>query len=202
METDSDSPGNEGFWEGRWKSGHTPWDHGRPAPPFLEFVEMHGAPKGEVLIPGAGSGHDVRYFAEQGACVTGLDVAPSAVRFAESLNPHPSARYILGDILNPDEELHGKFDWVIEHTCLCALDPHRWSDYAAAIPQLLRPGGRFLALFYRNPHDDDGPPFGIDESTIQSLFESRFTLLDARVPGQAYPSRLGREEIRLYQLAD
>ena len=41
----------------RWKKGDTPWDHGRHAPPFEEFVERIGAPSGNVLIPGPGSGH-------------------------------------------------------------------------------------------------------------------------------------------------
>jgi SAM-dependent methyltransferase len=200
MEIESNPGDNGAFWEGRWKSGHTPWDHGQHAPPFAEFVENEAAPEGDILIPGAGSGNDVRFFAGLGARVTGLDVAPSAIQVAQERNPHPRARYILGDILNPAPELLGQFDWVIEHTCLCALDPKFWKAYAASIPMLLRPGGHFLALFYRNPHDDEGPPFGIDEPTIASLFESTFTLLRAWVPKQAYESRIGREEIRWYRL--
>ncbi|NDV62288.1 methyltransferase domain-containing protein [Puniceicoccales bacterium CK1056] len=197
------APGeSDAFWEGRWQSGHTPWDHGRPAPPFAEFVQNEGAPTGEILIPGAGSGHDVRFFAELGARVTGLDIAPSAIEVAQARNPCPGARYMLGDILNPAPELHRQFDWVVEHTCLCAMEPKFWPAYAAAIPKLLRPGGHFLALFYRNPHDDAGPPFGIDEATIESLFEPRFSLLKAGVPKQAYESRAGREELRLYRLSD
>lgn len=200
MDVSSSTGGFEAFWEGRWKSGHTPWDHGRHAPPFAEFVEREGAPAGRILIPGPGSGHDVRFFAELGAQVTGLDIAPSAIQAAQQRNPHPDARYRLGNILDPAPELTGKFDWVIEHTCLCALDPEHWAAYAAAIPRLLRPGGHFLALFYRNPHDDDGPPFGIDEPTIKALFEPPFTLLKSWIPTRAYTSRMGREELRWYKL--
>jgi hypothetical protein len=197
-----DKPGRNPFefWEGRWKSGHTPWDHGRAAPPFGEFVEREGAPDGQVLIPGPGSGHDVRFFAELGAEVTGLDISPSAVAAASERNPHPDARYQQGDILDPDPELFGRFDWVIEHTCLCALDPEHWPRYAAAIPKLLVPGGHYLALFYRNPHDPDGPPHGIDAATIDSLFGKSFTLLRSWVPGRSYDSRAGREELRWYKL--
>lgn len=200
MESEADTGAPHAFWEGRWQSGHTPWDHGHHAPPFVEFVERHGPPEGEILIPGPGSGHDVRFFAELGARVTGLDIAPSAVEVARNRNPHPNATYRVGDILNPAPELLGQFDWVIEHTCLCAMRPAHWPAYAAAIPRLLRPGGHFLALFYRNPHDDEGPPFGIDEQTIQSLFEPAFKLIRAGVPEKAYESRVGREELRLYRL--
>lgn len=188
------------FWEGRWKSGQTPWDHGRAAPPFIEFVGKAGPPQGRVLIPGPGSGHDVRFFAESGASVTGLDIAPSAVAAAQERNPHPRARYKVGNILDPAPELHGQFDWVIEHTCLCAMDPELWQVYAAAIPRLLKPGGQFLALFYRNPHDDEGPPFGISAATIDALFGSAFSLRESWVPTLSYASRTGREELRWYEL--
>lgn len=190
------------FWEGRWQSGKTPWDHGRFAPPFEEFVDREQAPSGSLLIPGPGSGHDVRFFAEGGADVTGLDIAPSAIKVAEQLNPHQRARYILGNILDPDESLLGRFDWIIEHTCLCAMDPSLWEAYARSIPRLLKPSGQFLALFYRNPHDDEGPPFGISAEVIGNLFDARFTLIKSWVPKKSYESRAGREELRWYRLRD
>lgn len=189
------------FWEGRWQSGHTPWDHGRSAPPFAEFVEREGPPIGRMLIPGAGSGHDVRYFAELGADVTGLDISPSALAVASERNAHPRATYRQGDILDPDPELLGSCDWVVEHTCLCALDPVHWPRYAASIPRLLVPGGHFLALFYRNPEDPEGPPHGIDAETIDRLFGNAFVLLKSWIPSRSYASRAGREELRWYQLA-
>ena len=196
--TDHDDPTE--FWEGRWRSGETPWDHGRFAPPFAEFVEREGAPRGKLLIPGPGSGHDVRYFAQLGAQVVGLDIAPSSLEVARQRNPHPDAEYCLGNILDPEEKWQGRFDWVIEHTCLCALDPDSWPAYARAIPRLLKPGGHYLAIFYRNPHDTVGPPHGIDEATIERLFSPHFTLLRSWVPKSSYSSRSGREELRWYRL--
>lgn len=201
MSTKTESHDPFGFWEGRWQSGRTPWDHGRPAPPFEEFVERCGPPVGKVLIPGTGSGHDVRYFAGLGAEVTGLDISPTAVRVAQERNPHPRATYRQGDILHPPADLMARFDWVIEHTCLCALDPLHWPQYADSIARLLVPGGHYLALFYRNPHDDEGPPHRIDADQIEELFGPTFAQLQAWVPGRSYESRAGREELRLFRLA-
>ena len=198
-ESDERASGLIAFWEGRWRAGQTPWDHGRFAPPFSEFVEREGAPGGRVLIPGPGSGHDVRYFAELGAEVTGMDIAPSAVAAARERNPHPDAVYLQGDILDPDPALARSFDWVIEHTCLCALEPAHWPAYAESVDQLLRAGGHYLALFYRNPHDDEGPPHRIEAATIDALFGSRFTLLKSWIPERSYASREGREELRWYR---
>ena len=160
------------FWEGRWKSGETFWDHGRYAPPFEEFVEREGAPAGRILIPGPGSGHDVRYFAQLGAKVVGLDIAPTAIEEAMRRNPHPDADYQLGNILDPEPRWFGQFDWVIEHTCLCALPPENWDAYAA----------------------------GIDAATIDRLFSPNFSLLRSWVPDKSYASREGREELRWYRL--
>ncbi|MFO7726155.1 MAG: methyltransferase domain-containing protein [Oceanipulchritudo sp.] len=186
------------FWEGRWRARETPWDHGRFAPPWSEFVEREGPPGGHILVPGAGSGHDVRYFAELGARVTGMDIAPSAIEVARERNPHPDAVYVEDDILNPDPALSGVFDWVVEHTCLCALDPLHWPAYAASVDRLLRPGGHYLALFYRDPEDDEGPPHRIEGATIDQLFGKRFSLLKSWIPERSYASRLGREELRWY----
>ena len=187
------------FWEGRWRSGHTPWDHGEPAPPFREFVERFGAPEGRLLLPGAGRGHDARFFAEHGAEVIALDIAPSAVKEAEAANPHPRTVYRVGDILALEEDLHGSFDWVAEHTCLCAMDPAFWEAYARSVREALRPGGHFLGIFYIEPHDDEGPPHKIEPATIDSLFADGFRLLEAFRPARAYDSRIGREEVRWYR---
>jgi len=188
------------FWEGRWSDGHTPWDHGHPAPPFQEFVEQFGAPGGNVILPGAGSGHDVRFFAELGAHVVGMDISPSSVDVAHRLNSHPRAKYRVGNILDPDIRWHGHFDWVIEHTCLCALEPEHWKAYMKGVRNLLKKNGYYLGLLYRNPVYEEGPPFGIDEKGIEELFGKHFDLIKAWVPRKSYPSRFEREELRWYRL--
>ena len=188
------------FWEGRWSDGHTPWDHGRAAPPFEEFVEKCGAPAGKIAIPGAGSGHDVRFFAELGAHATGLDISPSSIDVAHGLNSHPNAKFRLGNILDPDPKLHGHFDWVVEHTCLCALQPEYWKKYMKGVRKLLKPEGYFLGLLYRNPVYEEGPPFGINEEMVEKLFGKHFTLLKAWVPEKSYESRFEREELRWYRI--
>lgn len=192
-----ESTGKSGveFWEGRWQAGETYWDHGRAAPPFREFIERKELPTGKVLIPGCGSGHDVRALAEMGVEVTGMDIAPTALEVASRDNAHDRATYVLGNILEPEPQHHGAYDWVLEHTCLCALPPNLWQSYSEGIRKVLKPGGHYLAIFYRNPHDDGGPPFRIEEEQILELFGDGFTVIDRWVPGQSYESREGREEI-------
>lgn len=186
-------------WNRAYDEGDTPWDKGSAAPPLLAFLARRCI-AGHVLVPGCGFGHDVRALSAQGAEVTGLDLAPGAVRGARAFPPAGSERYLAGDFLELPASLAGAFDWVVEHTLLCALHPAQRIPYARAVREALRPGGRFLAVFYRRiPGDDrDGPPFPISEADIDRLFGTDFETLERWTPLETYPSRPpGAEEVRL-----
>jgi SAM-dependent methyltransferase len=186
-------------WNQAYEAGETPWDKGYASPQLCEFLAARSI-RGRVLVPGCGTGHDVRRLAAQGAEVVGLDIAESALRRAEA---HPKAadeRYLLGDFLRPPPSLLAAFDWVFEHTCLCALDPAERSAYADSVAAVVRPGGHFLAVFFREVENytGEGPPHPIGGEAIDRLFRNHFELLDASVPSQSYPSRpYGAEELRL-----
>jgi SAM-dependent methyltransferase len=76
-----------------------------------------------VLVPGCGTGHDVRALAAEGVEVIGLDIAPRGIDKAETFPVSCGERYELGDFLNLGKQYHHSFDWIVEHTCLCAIDP-------------------------------------------------------------------------------
>lgn len=181
-------------WEKAWQDGDTPWDKGAVAPPLLEYLGtwdggfMQGA---RVLVPGCGSGHDVRALAGYGAEVLGLDLAPSAVRTAQAATPVGPETYVVGDFLRAD--CRG-FDALWEHTCFCAIDPSQRDDYVRAAATAVRPGGRLVGVFFLNPaHAGEGPPFPCSETEVRDRFEPFFKLVRAAVPTRAFPSREGRE---------
>lgn len=156
---------------------------------------------GKVVVPGCGSGHDVRAIAAGGAEVVGIDIAPSAIRLAEA---HPlvgSERYMLGDFLAGDATRLGPFDWMFEHTCLCAIPPRCRPDYAMAAAAALRPGGLLLAVLYSNPDnpDPDKPPFACPDSAIHSHFDPYFEIVETRTHLATFSERKNRETLRLYR---
>ena len=53
------------FWDTRFRDGVTPWDAGGAPPQLVAW--LRGRPPARVLIPGCGSGHEVRLFAQHGA---------------------------------------------------------------------------------------------------------------------------------------
>jgi SAM-dependent methyltransferase len=160
----------------------------------------HGALSGRVLVPGCGTGHDVRALARRGLEVVGLDLASLALDRARAHDEIGEESYQLGDLFHVPERWHGHFDGVFEHTCFCAIDPSRRADYVAAVAEVLKPGGRLLAVFFVNPDTDgEGPPFGCTSAELDGLFGGRFRLLEEHWEIPTYPERSGRELLRLYE---
>ncbi|MEM6601473.1 MAG: methyltransferase domain-containing protein [Verrucomicrobiota bacterium] len=184
------------FWEERYLDGDTPWDKGEAAPPLNAYLENHKI-AGKVCVPGCGAGYDVRALAQQGALVTGLDIAPSALRKAASFPAAGGEQYLRADWFQLPRELSGCFDYVFEHTCFCAIEPEKRSDYVKSCAQALKPEGQLLGIFFMTPDAEVGPPFGTSLDELDQLFAAEFELIHDEVPVAAYPGREGRERLRL-----
>ncbi len=193
-------------WEGRYKKGDIPWEKGRAAPPLKEILEK--IPKkiwgeGRVLVPGCGTGHDVRLLAAEGLQVLGVDLAESAIGRARAFEPAGSESYELADFLDPQWSDGKAFSAIWEHTCFCAIDPSRRPDYAQACADLLEPGGQLIGVFFLTPNDpgeeSGGPPFETSVEELDRHFSPWFERQEGWVPTQAYPDREGREWIAIYQ---
>lgn len=183
-------------WEAHYLRNETPWDKGEASPGLVDWLAAHAAvPRGTVLVPGCGLGHDVRAWAAAGFVATGLDIAPSAVDRARKAGVGARVEFQLGDFL-ADPPLR-QFDWVFEHTCFCAIAPARRADYVQAVLRWLRPGGHYLAVNYFIP-DKEGPPFGVDREEIWARFSPHVELLKEWTP-RSYPNRTGLERMFLWK---
>lgn len=186
-------------WNGRYGLGDTPWDKGGAHPVLCDAIGR-GALSGRVLVPGCGTGHDVRELAARGLEVVGLDVAPLALERAATFTPAGGETYQLGDLFALPPDWGGAFDGVFEHTCFCAIEPRRRGDYVTAISAVLKPGGRLLAVFFTDPDNGgEGPPFGCTAAELDELFAPGFRLLGEERAIPTFPERAGRELLRLYR---
>lgn len=182
-------------WENRYQSGDTPWDKGAAHPALVDWLKSHSMP-GRVLVPGCGTGNDVRAIASRANAVVGIDIAPSAITTAELQPNMGTETYELADLFALPPTFHGAFDWVWEHTCFCAIDPKQRSAYVRAIVQALKPDGQFLACFYLDPGLDpgeSGPPFGVTLDELTDLFSAGFSLSHEWKPAHTFPGREGGE---------
>ena len=188
-------------WEAAYINDNTPWDKGTAAPPLLEWLATNSI-SGRVLVPGCGTGHDVRLLAKQGADVVGMDISPSALCRAERLSKMGKVSYAICDFLKLGSQWHGQFDTVVEHTCLCALELDQRKAYVASVLSALKPRGYYLAIFFRevSNYDNGGPPHPISDAEIDSLFGDSFQRLDSFIPTETYPCRpYGSEEVVLFR---
>lgn len=188
-------------WEAHYTTGDLPWDKGAPSPALLQALERVPV-RGRALVPGCGLGHDVRALAAAGADAVGLDISASAVAAAERLPKAANERYVHADLFALPTEFAGAFDWIWEHTCFCAIQPARRSEYVHACAHALRTGGEFLGVFYVDPGQalpTDGPPFETRLAELDRLFAECFDLQEEWCPTRAYPGREGREWVRRYR---
>jgi methyl halide transferase len=188
-------------WQRRYEADDTPWDKGAPSPVLVDFLRERRI-AGRVRVPGCGRGHDARALAAQpDASVVGLDLSPAAVAQAQTLVPQETAniRFIAGDFFSLPAEFMGAFDWIVEHTCFCAIDPGQRAAYAAAAASALRPGGRVFGIFYLDPRSETAPPFPVSREELSALFDPHFTLLEEWVPKNSFPGREQRELVRVLE---
>jgi SAM-dependent methyltransferase len=185
------------FWEQRYLSGRTPWDFQGVPPALVDFLRRTPG-TGSVLLPGCGTGYEVRAFHESGWRPLAIDFSPAAVKHA---------REVLG-LLAPSvrqadffvDDLGGPYDLIYERTFLCSLPPDRWPDYINRMANLLRPGGVLAGLFYYGS-DPEGPPFPLDATRAGGLFAPFDLRIDRAVPaGQSLPLFAGLERWQEWHL--
>ena len=184
-------------WEKIYQTNDAGWDIGKPAPPFASLLEDKPTwlTNGSMAAFGAGLGHDAAYFAKNGFEVTAIDFAPSAVEGIKSYSKNlENLTPLLGDILNLPGDLESCFDYVLEHTCFCAIPPKNRVKYVESVTKVLKPGGILFGLFYRfDPTDDKGPPHATSEEEVKELFEKDFEILEWETPNNSHGRRKNRE---------
>ncbi len=175
-----------------------PWDLGTFSPPFKTFLESPSAvPPGKLAALGCGTGNDALLFAKHGFEVSAFDFAPSAIAATKEKFEHAqllgkSAFVVQRDIFDL-AEFNGKFDYVLEHTCFCAIDPSRRPAYERTVRDLLKPNGKLIALWWLLERDSPLPPFSVSKTEIRELFSPNFRFGLDYEPSDSVPDRKNKE---------
>jgi len=185
------------FWEKRFQSGETPWDRGVANPQLGAWLASGALKPCRILLPGCGSGYEVAALAAAGFEVTALDYALEAVGRTRKLlaAENLKAELVAADALAWQPER--AFDAIYEQTCLCALYPDQWREYADQLHRWLAPGGRLYALFVQFPRPGaaqgaiEGPPYHCDINAMRALFpEPRWLWPKPPYPRTTHPRGL------------
>lgn len=180
MPQDSSRPD---FWDTRFRGGVTPWD-AAGVPPFLK-TWIEGRKPCRVLIPGCGSGYEVRLFAGHADDVLAIDFSAAAVEAARRELGELARLVAQQDFFEFEAQ---PFDLVYERAFLCALPRRLWPHWARRLTELVRPGGELAGFFYLDDNER-GPPFGIAPHAIEELLGGEFELSEEKTiaPEESIP---------------
>jgi thiopurine S-methyltransferase len=180
------------FWHQRWASNQIGFHEGQVnAYLARHYADLGLAPGETVFVPLCGKSVDLRWLADQGAHVVGVELSPIAVEsfFAEQgLSPRTSKegafavwesgpiRVLCGEYFALTPAHLAGVQAVYDRAALIALPPQRRADYVTYLDRLL-PGARptLLVTLEYPQRQMQGPPFSVAEREVRALFA------DARV---------------------
>lgn len=191
------------YWEQRYQEGTPRWDLKQAAPPFVDLLKSpDSAPlAGSVAVLGCGRGSDALLFAAHGFEVMGFDFATSAIADARALAQvaGSSVQFWQRDIFDLPAEFPKGFDYVVEHTCFCAIEPMLRPAYVQVVREILKPQGELIGIFFTHSRPG-GPPFGLTPAAIQQYFETDFEILSLVPVTNSVPERQGEEYLGRFRL--
>ena len=178
------------FWNSRYAAGKTPWDLGGAPVGLRRFLARAKAP-GRVLIPGCGSGYEVRAFHDAGSKVTAIDFSAAARERAGRILGPLRSYVIAGDFFTHDFSAQN-FDLIYERTFLCSLPPARWPAYARRMAELLEKG-KVLAGVFLYGEESEPPPYPLTEAHALELLGDDFDLVRNEPVPDSLPLFAGME---------
>jgi len=189
------------YWEDIYLTDDAGWDLGGVTPVF-ESIGDEIKP-GKICILGCGRGYDAVMFAKKGFDVTAVDFAPSSIEALEELSKNENVKVtaIQKDIFTLPPTFKNKFDYIIEQTCFCAINPNRRNEYEQLIKKILKPGGKLIGLWFPldKKTEDDGPPWGTTVNEVKSIFKNGWTIEQEKFPDLTIEPRRGREKLIIFK---
>lgn len=147
----------------------------------------------KFFVPLCGKTADMKWLAEMGHSVVGVERSQNAVRqffeennmsYTEEFVPKiPGAKVFQNmdktlslyqcDIYSFNSSFEGQFDAIWDRGALVVINPKEREKYAALIISLMAPGCRYLldTMLY-DPKRYAGPPFLVTDEQVQNLFGS------------------------------
>lgn len=175
------------FWISRWNENQIGF-HVKGINPLLTrfWPGICKTQSGRVLVPLCGKSEDLRWLADQGHEVIGVELSLIAAKafaaeqnlvFTETYEPPFTVlrgnhiTYYVGDFFEFSRTIAGGFDLVYDRAALIALPPHMRPEYARHLTSLIEPGGAGLLIAVEyDPSQMKGPPFTVPESEVRALF--------------------------------
>lgn len=177
------------YWNNRYLDNSDKWDIGYTSPAITNYFDNIVDKEARILIPGCGSAYEGEYLINNGfKNITLLDAAEeSKKRFKQRVPDFNN--FIVEDFFSYE----GKFDFIIEQTFFCALNPKLREAYAIKMKELLNPKGKLIGLMFNAELNSEHPPFGGNKSDYEKLFQQYFNSVSILETKDSIEPRLGKE---------
>jgi thiopurine S-methyltransferase len=175
------------FWHQRWESNQIGFHEGQVnAYLARHYAHLGLAPGQTVFVPLCGKSVDLRWLADQGAHVLGVELSPIAVKSffdEQGLTPRTHKdgaftvwesgpiRLLCGDYFALTPGRLAGVHAVYDRAALIALPPERRADYIAHLDRLVPGACRILLVTLEYPQEQmQGPPFSVAEREVHTRF--------------------------------
>lgn len=148
-------------WEKRWNEGQTRFHETAPNALLVAHADVL---RGRVLVPLCGKSFDMRWLAERGHEVVGVEFVESAVKEHGEI---PGVTIVVADMLTVGGL--GMFDSVYDRAALVALAPDLRAEYIRRCRAMLKDDG--VTLLVSLAYDQalvNGPPWSV--SDVEGLY--------------------------------
>jgi len=179
---------NRDYWISRWIENRIGF-HRSGVNPLLQRFWPVAAPStsAKTLVPFCGKSEDMRWLADRGHEVVGVDLSEIAgeafgseqgIAFTKTQIPgftglhSERITFYAGDFLDFTPDIAGVFDAFYDRAALIALPSTMRPVYTRHLQSLIAPGGNGLLITLEyDTSSMDGPPFSVSESEVGSLFK-------------------------------
>lgn len=153
-----------------YEAGTPPWDIGRPQSAFLRLADADQV-GGRVLDVGCGTGEHALMAAARGLEVTGVDIAPAALRLAraKALQRSLDARFEVWDALDLPA-LGLQFDSVLDCGLFHTFGDDQRALFVAGLRAVVVPEGRYFMLCFSDKQPGDWGPRRVRQDEIRHCF--------------------------------
>lgn len=181
------------YWQSRWRKGNIGFHMKNGYTGLAKQWQGLRLPESfSVLAPLCGKSEDIRWFAEHGGTVTGVDVSEIAAQqffsthkqtpklnsFANfSIYSSDDIEIWCGDFLKLPEHKMPVFDLIYDKAALVALPQKMRQKYVGKVISLAGPQTKILLHgFSYNQNEMNGPPFSVSLTEIKTLYGNDFSI--------------------------
>ncbi|BFT30796.1 thiopurine S-methyltransferase [Alteromonas sp. D210916BOD_24] len=185
------------FWHSKWQKNEIGFHEPQGNALLVKFADMllgktnPSSKPMRIFVPLCGKTRDIHWLLSQGADVVGAELSEVAIKqlFDElgvsptvtvsskgKIYSHDGLTVFVGDIFELNEDDLGEVNGVYDRAALVALPETLRRQYTNHLATITRHAPQLIISFEYDQNEMAGPPFSVDENTVQALYSDIFDI--------------------------